>query len=296
MRISSTSNFFPSIYTTLDINAIRSQRLFFRLLILEVLLLILIPATILLTTLFDFYTILRALPILLIFIEFSINLAWPTSKIVKNWQTLRSAAESVKKECMIYSVACPPYPRGEELEANKKLIRNINKILDGIKDKSRKLSTKESDALYFTESEKIIRASEFEERVNYYFKNRLEDQINWYRNKSNRNNSSDSIYKALMIFFFIVSGIVVIYTSVYQYNLIEAVDIMVAIILGMQTYGNARRFSELAITYNNTLFELESHKGSAQVDDEAKFCDFVFKIENTISREHSVWSIRIRKD
>lgn len=296
MNSSPNTDFFPHIFRVLDIGAIRTQRLFFRLLILDVLLLILIPASILLTSFLNSDTIFRSVPIILIFVVFSLNLAWPTTELVKNWQTLRSAAESVKKECIIYSVGCPPYHKENEQEAKEKLIGKIDKILESVNKKFEYLPSNESSNLYFTESERKIRSSNFEERVDYYLKNRLEEQIDWYREKSNRNNSSDSTYKKLMILFLIVSAIVVIYTSVCQYGLIEAVDVMVAVILGLQTYGNARRFSELAITYNNTLFQLETHKESEKIDVEEKFCDFINKIEETISREHSVWSVKMGKN
>lgn len=292
MTLLSNTDFFPTIFKTLDANAIKARRLFFRLLILDVILLILIPASILSTSFYISSITFRVIPILPIFIVFCINIVWPTPTLVKNWQTLRSAAESVKKEYMIYSVACPPYQIKNDQYSKEKLISNIDKILEEVKEKPANLSPKESNNLYFTELGRKLRSSEFDLRVKYYLKNRLEDQINWYSTKSNRNSSSDSHYKVLMFLFLIVSALVAFYTSVFQYSLVGAVDIMVAIILGLQTYGNASRFSELAITYNNILFELESCKASMQVESEEKFCEFVLKIENAISREHSVWSFK----
>jgi cytochrome c biogenesis factor len=122
MTLLSNTDFFPTIFKILDANAIKAQRLFFRLLILDVILLILIPASILATSFYISSTTFRVIPILLIFIVFSINIVWPTPKLVKNWQAIRSAAESVKKEYMIYSVACPPYQIKNDQDSKEKLI------------------------------------------------------------------------------------------------------------------------------------------------------------------------------
>lgn len=291
-----SSNFFPRIFDILDKKSMMFQRQFFFLLKLNVLLLILIPTSLFLSPIIASNTNFRAIPIVLILAVFLINLVWPGPKLVNRWQTLRSAAESVKKECVIYSVGCAPYQIENDQKAKNEFISKINKILEVVRQNSENLIPKESDNLYFTESENKIRSSLFEERLDFYKKNRLEDQINWYRKKSTNNNTSDSQYKIWMIIFLLISAFVVIYTSIFQYSQIEAIDIMVAIILGFQSYGNARRFSELSITYNNTLFELEGHKETEDVDDASKFCDFVFKIEDTISREHAVWSVRMGKN
>ncbi|MCD6099158.1 MAG: DUF4231 domain-containing protein [Candidatus Marinimicrobia bacterium] len=133
-----------------------------------------------------------------------------------------------------------------------------------------------------------------------YIKQRLEDQIKWYDEKSIKNKKYYNLFRTLEI---IMAGAIPFVVGFISCNIqlikfvVGLLGVGVAVISGMQSLF---KFHENWIEYRTTCESLKHEKylylsRCEPYDDESRFCRLVDRVENLISKEHSQWTKNVSK-
>ena len=135
-----------------------------------------------------------------------------------------------------------------------------------------------------------------------YLKDRVDEQINWYSNKSSTNKTFHLWSKGLIIVFAALipfaSGFLKPDTSWLNY-IIATLGMLTAILTGLSAL---LKFQEKWTEYRTTSETLKHEKflfvtkAGPYDNEEESFKLFVSRIENLISKENSAWSQYINKD
>lgn len=133
-----------------------------------------------------------------------------------------------------------------------------------------------------------------------YIKERLDDQIDWYSNKSKR---SQNWFKALRIVEIIAAGIIPFlagYTTDSAPELKIIIGLLGVVIAFVAGIISLNKFQEIWIEYRTTSETLKHHKylfltKAVPYDKEDSFQMLVQTVEALISKEHSNWNNYIKK-
>ncbi len=128
-----------------------------------------------------------------------------------------------------------------------------------------------------------------------YFKDRLDDQINWYSNESKRNKLCYQVLKTAEIIFAAITPFIVALvnsdTTCLKY-IAGGMSIIIAILAGLLT---AFKFHEKWIQYRSTCEKLKHEKilyitNSGIYTSNRSFQLLVERVEFIISKENSDWT------
>lgn len=133
-----------------------------------------------------------------------------------------------------------------------------------------------------------------------YIKERLDDQIDWYSNKSKR---SQNWFKALRIVEIIAAGIIPFlagYTTDSAPELKIIIGLLGVVIAFVAGIISLNKFQEIWIEYRTTSETLKHHKylfltKAVPYDKEDSFQMLVQTVEALISKENSNWNNYIKK-
>ncbi|WCN12766.1 DUF4231 domain-containing protein [Marinomonas mediterranea] len=127
-----------------------------------------------------------------------------------------------------------------------------------------------------------------------YFKDRVQDQIDWYDKKSQ---SSQKWYKRLRTTEIVCAAVIPFlagFSDIVPHNqlLIGTLGIVIAVCAGISSLN---KLHENWLTYRTTCETLKHEKylfltKCKPYDTEAAFEKFVTRVENLISKENSQWS------
>ncbi len=211
----------------------------------------------------------------------------------KTWYNGRAVAESVKTRTWRFIMRAEPYFDCDNIsEVKKDFCADLNDILDQNKDLGEFLAHPSMKEETISKNMLQIRNWDWEERLNYYISNRINEQRNWYFIKANQN-------KRLAFYWFI--GLVVIQSLVIIFLLLEIgyelyfLPTAALIVLGnsVLSWMQIKRYQDLTTSYSLTAHEIGILKSqSFQVTGEKTLSDFVKDAENAFSREHTQWVAR----
>lgn len=133
-----------------------------------------------------------------------------------------------------------------------------------------------------------------------YIKERLDDQIDWYSNKSKR---SQNWFKALRIVEIIAAGIIPLlagYATDSEPELKIIIGLLGVVIAFVAGIISLNKFQEIWIEYRTTSETLKHHKylfltKASPYDKEDSFQMLVQTVEALISKENSNWNNYIKK-
>jgi hypothetical protein len=227
-----------------------------------------------------------------LFISGVISLFLVFDKPEKGWYLGRAIAESIKTLSWRYMMHAEPFELTDPKEDLRKFterIFNINKQAnhDGFIPKPNK---KHSDVI----TKKMIAVSslDFEERKQYYSLNRIDDQIKWYGNKSEKNGRNAKIWSYLMIGFQFI-GAIYLFWFFDTIKIVNLNNIMVFLATSIICIMEMNKYKELYQSYAFTKQELNIIKTKlAIITNEVEFKQFVTEAEQAISREHTMWLAR----
>ena len=92
-----------------------------------------------------------------------------------------------------------------------------------------------------------------------------------------------------VLVFTLIFGTLIAFT---HRSLLESLDILIAVMLSMQSFNNAKRFADLSVTYQNTYLDLQAILEGVGSDSVGDPCSIVRVVEDTISRENEMWHIK----
>lgn len=279
---------FPALYRSADKLSLDSQKHFFR--ILKVHLVVLVAAAVLSAiNITDKWIYVLQLLVLIAALGCSVYL-WGV-RPDRYWYAGRAVAESVKTITWRYVCRAEPF-QTEDAIAKNNFKQSLKTILDQNHDVCSKL-TDYSNQEQFTSMMQEMRSSSLDNRKNNYCEKRIRDQRDWYAkkaflNKKRANYSFCGLIVANSI------GVVLAILKAAEINPIYLpVDVFIALAASILSWMQAKRFTELSASYALTAHEIGFiNEQLAAIDSEDDFSKFVGDAENAFSREHTQWAAR----
>lgn len=208
------------------------------------------------------------------------------------WFDCRAIAESVKTVTWRYMMNVPPFQRiSTDDEQFIKVLQEIRKARSG--SEKALASYINADAPPITDFMRQVRSSPFVKRKKIYISSRLCEQKSWYSKKANINARSGAkwfwIIGSLQAF---VVAIAMTQTAIgsFKFDLVSVITTCVAVIIA---WSHMKRHDELAKAYSLAAQELGELEVIAKgLSHESEFSQLVEQVEETISREHTLWCAR----
>lgn len=228
---------------------------------------------------------------------FIISLAvFATSKIwdpMKLWYNGRAVAESVKSMTWKWMMQAEPYPYEIPGTASKNLQNDLQQLLE----QNRTLFNhyQDDDDGFYSISDKMreVRDATTREKLDFYNKNRVNDQLRWYKRKSKTLRIAYIAYSVAVVLCYIAIIILMI-ISISKPTIKFPVELISAISAALISWIEAKKYNELSCAYSLAVNDisiikdnmLEGQVGSQEVS------EYVNNSENAFSREHTQWIAR----
>lgn len=211
----------------------------------------------------------------------------------KDWYNGRAVAESVKTRTWRFVMRAEPYFDSNDIkEVKKAFCQDLNDILEQNRELGSSFTHPSMTEETITDSMLEIRKRDFDDRLNYYISNRINEQRAWYFTKASLNKK---LAKRWFIALVVTQSIVIISLLIeigYEiYNLPTAAIIVAG--SSILSWMQIKRYQDLATSYSLTAHEIGILKSqSFVVNNGATLSDFVKDAENAFSREHTQWVAR----
>ena len=280
---------FPALYRSADKLSLDSQKHFFR--ILKIHLVVLFTVAVLSAiNITDKWVYVFQLLVLIAALGCSVYL-WGV-RPDRYWYAGRAVAESVKTVTWRYISKAEPF-HTEETFAQNEFKNSLKLIFEQNRDVCSKL-TDHSNEEQFTAAMNQMRCSSLEERKNNYFENRIKNQRDWYAKKAIYNKRMGNYFFLGLVF----SNAMAVFLAILKITscinpAYLPVDVTIALAAGVLSWIQAKRFTELSASYALTAHEIGFiNEKSATIQSEEDFSKFVGDAENAFSREHTQWAAR----
>ena len=215
-------------------------------------------------------------------------------KYEKIWYSARAVAESVKTASWRYMMKADPFLDASSVKEVNSVFRNLlNEVLRSNNQLGEVLGSIDCASDQLSEKMESTRATSLENRKEVYLKDRVDEQRQWYADKSGCNKRSGQRFFILLVTFQIVAIALVLARIAYPEWTIWPTDVFVVMAGGVLTWIQVKRFQEIATAYALTAREIGIVRGHlAESDTDEEFSEFVKDAENAFSREHTQWVVR----
>lgn len=208
------------------------------------------------------------------------------------WYNARAVAENVKSMTWKWMMMADPYSCKALKEASLDLQKDLHEMLKQNKTLFKHYQGEDNNFYSISSKMREIRSAGAIVKMEFYNKNRVQDQLNWYRNKS-------KILHGRNVFMSIIIGIcyfamaILMIVSIVKPNNFLPIEIISVIIATFISWSEAKRYKELSCAYSlivNDMSIINKNQLETQMskDDVA---NFVLNSENAFSREHTLWNI-----
>lgn len=208
------------------------------------------------------------------------------------WYNARAVAESIKTICWRYACKAEPYNIEDDL-AKAMLLETIKDIVDMNQEFKKHITANFSSGEQIPNNMAGIRLLSFTERVDYYYKNRVINQKEWYKKKSKYNNRKSVFFFALMILISLLLSIL-LFLDLDKSNTVQyPIEILLSLMSIIFTWVQTKKYRELDKSYALAAYEIgfiAYQKG--KIDSEIKLSNYIINSENAFSREHTQWLAR----
>jgi len=284
---------YPILYQASDSSAIKSEQRYFRLVKIKIALLLITtgiasfawkqePST---------RTLVATVSAIVLFLLMAHNAITDTKKFDRSWFSSRAIAESVKKESWSFMMKVEPYddPVSDSVAENRFLER-LYEILHRQPSVCSELASYSEGGSQITEDMRQIRRKALEDRRAYYVQNRIRDQRIWYTSKARWNQAQESRWFRITWILQISAAIFAVVIIGLLDPIVNPVGILATAGAGVLTWTNAQAYRELSQSYGLVAQELAllEEKGK-KASTEKELAEIVLEVEQTISREHTIW-------
>lgn len=210
----------------------------------------------------------------------------------QSWYRCRALAESVKTLTWRYMMHATPFNDSDTL-AKKRLRDELHEIFLHNQETAKEISNDWSGNNQITEKMADVRALKLAMRKDYYLKNRVDEQREWYSSKAKRNGSSARTWFYYSgIAYILAVGMVLarIAWPTFQFWPIEPLIVFASAAVG---WMQIKKFNELSAAYTVAAHEIGLIRPKADhVLNDLQFSEFVNDAEKAFSREHTLWIAR----
>ena len=231
--------------------------------------------------------------------------------LTEQWTYTRVVAETFKSEWFKFVVGGGDYPKKVDVDENdykEEYKRKLREFYDEYKEAIHGLGGNYINNIEISLDEESlqIRKEGLEERLWYYQKNRMEDQMKWYEQRSIDMRTVHDKYNRFFSFVLVVGALIGFFMILDVFNQIQIPEIfkendffsiLIALGFTLDAMNSARQYERLGIAYTKSFNELsDAIREINDVNndirtDEQVFNDFVEDIEDKISNEHKSWSL-----
>jgi conflict system pore-forming effector with SLATT domain len=205
------------------------------------------------------------------------------------WFDGRVIAESMKTIAWRFAMKVPPYNGGlTDAQAVAELNKRVADVIAERKKMSGAIAAKGAGA-QVTDAMKEIRALPWKERRPIYLDERLDDQLNWYKNKGGLNDDLAGRWLSFVSILQFVGLILAVLRAadVIQINLFGVLGAAIGAALA---WLQAKRHQDLSRSYGFAALELGLIRSRADAPaSEDQYVKFVEDAEEAMSREHTAW-------
>lgn len=289
---------FPAIYKAASDCSAMAQSHFYKALRLELMLLIASAVISVLEITHWTIAVLQA-ALLLAALACTLFLYQRKDKPDRIWYQARALAESIKTMTWRFVSKAEPYTADlSDVDVEHAFLKNLEDLRRGNQLPYRYLVLP-ANAVSITETMRTLRERSLEERKEYYIKNRIDDQKQWYKIKSRTSHRLANRYTFVVVVTY-VTALLLALTRI-RFPAVDGWPTGVAITaaVAVKSWMQAKRFSELAASYSQTGADIHHLKEVMQADarhgrlaTEDAFSRFVGDAENAFSREHTQWLAR----
>lgn len=287
---------FPDLYQSADSVSQLAQRCYFSLQKCYIILLICGSVSAVSAMATPIAIIGRVYAISALFLGASIILHW-VSRVRRDdkvWFDCRAVAESTKTLSWRFMMKIAPF-QGDDSTAIRLFVEMLKKIR-----KARPFSVQKHlakrlnpDTQPVSDVMLDVRHMDTSQRHNLYLESRLHDQVAWYLRQAELNSKKESFW------FWTISTIqtLAIGIAVVQIFLsglpINVIPFLLTCAASSVAWSQIKRYGELAQAYSLAVQELKEQQAiAANTIEESAFLTLVESIEETISREHTMWLAR----
>lgn len=279
---------YPALFTSLDSAAAEHQSRFFRLKCVELVSLAL-GAALGLMSASAIWGAAGIAAVLCFIVAVGVRLSGAGAGAERSWYDARAAAESVKSLSWQYAVGGEAFRLGDD-EPEKSFVCHLRQILCAVPRLD--FPSANSNSAGVTEEMKSLRYAERNVRVEYYRKNRIDDQVSWYRRKANWNKVRARWWSRAIILIELVAISLGVTRSSGMID-IELLGLFGAIGAGLIAWTQAKNYTVLSESYAVTSHEVGLVANTIpEALTEGAWAQSVHDAEAAFSREHTLWLAR----
>ena len=282
----------PALFHLADSSAVKKQRAYYGVLLLQLGLFLLFAILSLFTKGNPSLILVQIISLTIIFV---IAIYLLISKTMAQWYSFRALAESVKTLSWRFVTKTSPFTETDEEKARAEFDTRLTELCAQDPELKIVLAVWEADPHIRLIPQKMIDLRDIapEQRWELYRTWRVSDQLQWYQRKALRNKRRYLAFTAAYVLSLFLAIILLILNYVIASAAVLPFDVLVTLATTLLTWIQAKRFSELASTYHQTSREIE-HLALYEPPEitDAALSEFVQNTENAFSREHTTWFAR----
>ncbi|WP_146876685.1 DUF4231 domain-containing protein [Halovibrio variabilis] len=281
---------FPALYNSADCESLKAQSHYFGALRLYLFLLIL-AALVSFAFPENAYAVIGSASLFLITLGI---LVWlKVQKPEDIWYNGRAVSESVKTRTWRWVMKAEPYDKDvPEEQAQKEFLNDLKAILDQNRSLSHVLKWTPDLGEAISQKMIAIRANPWQQRLDTYIKDRVDNQLHWYSKKSQLNKRLAKRWFVVSIFLH-SSAILFLLYRIKEPSSALPIEVIATAASAVLTWVQAKKHNELNSSYALAAHEIVLIKGeSVSVKEEAHLSEFVINSESAFSREHTQWAAR----
>lgn len=282
---------YPALYTAADDYSAKSQRRYFRLLIGEYCVL---AATAILAWCDVQGKLGSALYAIAFVALVLIALVSYLSRFDERWYRARAVAESVKTTAWRFMMRAEPFGDRPTIAAARSELRNYlrstTRLNEGV---VRRFDPRTCEGPEISQAMERMRLTNWKERLETYLTHRVREQRAWYARKAAYNKNAALISLIAILSIYSLAFILIAADLIQIESNWPMVSVFLLVGSGMLGFTKAKRFGELAASYQLTAREIGLVlNASADVDSDSSLSDYVNEAERAFSREHTQWVAR----
>lgn len=289
---------YPSLYQAADKASVKYQKIYTRLMGLNLAFMIAGALLSILKPLLPYsavwiYSISFAMLIGSVIMTFTLKL----KKYEDVWYQGRALAESMKTLTWRFITRSEGFETPLSIDdCTRTFIEKTQELTTKFKEYTQHLDSKILTLPNVTELMKEINMKSYDERKKYYTEFRIEDQKVWYSDKAEYNRKKQNLWFILIL----AAQFLAIFSAVYLIKFPESNWNIVGLFTTIASVGVAwlqlKQYQEHRQAYNTATMELQFIKEKGlSIGSEADFSKYVLDSENAISREHTLWLVQKRK-
>ena len=282
---------FPGLYQSADQASISAQRRYLRLQKCHIGCLILGSIGAALATIVPDEAVKWTYVVLAIVLVTGVVLTW-VSRVRRDdkvWFDCRAIAESTKTATWRFMMKAAPF-RDDSI-ANQSFTIQLQRILEARPSSPKDLAQSlDANAQAISGFMSNMRQKSVDERRNLYLEARLRDQKAWYASKAKLNSKKEDCWFCTVVVLQVLAIVLAIIWAASSSLPVNMVPLLMTCAASAVAWSRMKRYSELAQSYSLAALELGGQEKIAT--GEADFLAFVEQVEETISREHTMWCVR----